>query len=154
MFDNKRLSRAMLSLKAGDESVFEYIYDQTNRLVYYQIYSIVADHGLTEEVMQDVYMKIIDKINTYEDKTYPKAWIMMIARNEALNLLKKRKRELIISDEKISFISADEKSESPLIDTAHEILDEQSFLIVMYCVVENKNQKKKLAIFLICQLQA
>ncbi|HKL61066.1 MAG TPA: sigma-70 family RNA polymerase sigma factor [Acholeplasma sp.] len=142
MFDNKKLSRAMLSLKAGDESVFEYIYDQTNRLVYYQIYSIVADHGLTEEVMQDVYMKIIDKIHTYEDKSYPKAWIMMIARNESLNLVKKRNRELIISDEKISFISADEKSETPLIDTAHEVLDEQSFLIVMYCVVENKTRRE------------
>lgn len=142
MFDNQKLSKAMNSLKKGNKDAIEIIFDQTNRLVYYQVFGIVKDHNLTEDLMQDVYMKVIKKIDSYQDNYYPKAWILTIARNEALNVIKKRQREVLVTDDKISFIEADSQSETPLIDLAHEVLDEQSFLIVMYCVVENKTRRE------------
>ncbi|HBT59980.1 MAG TPA: hypothetical protein DEA45_04050 [Acholeplasmataceae bacterium] len=147
MFDNQKLSKAMNSLKKGNKDAIEVIYDQTSRLVYYQVYQICHDHNLTEDLMQDVYMKVVNRIDSYQDQQSPKAWILMIARNETLNLIKKRQREVIIEDNKISFIQAEEVEQTPLINLAHEVLDEQSFLIVMYCVVENKTRREVGEIF-------
>jgi hypothetical protein len=37
MFDNIKLKNAMRDLKKGNNNAMDYIYDVTNRMVYYQI---------------------------------------------------------------------------------------------------------------------
>src|SRR5690554_2917500 len=96
MFNDKLLEKSMEKLKQGDTSSFDIIYDQTYKLVYYIIYQILKDKMVSEDIMQDVYIKVYQKISMYQENTSPKAWISKIAKNLALNELKRRQREQIL----------------------------------------------------------
>lgn len=131
----------MQALKNGDDSYFDIIYEQTHRLVYYIIYSILKNKEDSEDIMQQVYMRIYEKIDQYTDS--PKAWISMIARNLAINQYNKNKREknnYLDDDVLLSIASYDEKT--PLIDMASKVLDEEEFTIVMLCVVEKYKRRE------------
>lgn len=143
MFDNHKLEISMKRLKNGDLQAFDEIYDQTNRIVYYVIYQIVKEQSLAEDVMQDVYMHLVDKIDLYDPQTTPKAWIVQMARNLAINEYNKRTKEMIVEDEEIDLIASSPTSkETPLIDLARANLPEDEFLILMLCVGEGKTRKE------------
>lgn len=89
------LEKNMQEMQKGSESAFETIYNLTQKKVFFVIYSIIKDYQLSEELMQDTYIKIRKNINSYKKNTNAIAWIITIARNLTLNAYNKRKRELI-----------------------------------------------------------
>ncbi|HHU21305.1 MAG TPA: sigma-70 family RNA polymerase sigma factor [Acholeplasma sp.] len=140
MFDELKLKRSMEKLQQGNDGAFEYIYDATHRLVYYQIYSILKSHQEAENIMQDVYIKVYKNIDKYTNDN-PRAWIVAIARNEAINRYHKNKREVFMDEEELDlFIEKDEKT--PLINLAVKILDEEEFLLVAYSILEDKSRRE------------
>ncbi|HHU55130.1 MAG TPA: RNA polymerase sigma factor [Acholeplasmataceae bacterium] len=146
MFNSKLLEQSMEKLKQGDVSSFDIIYKETHRLVFYVIYQILQNKTLCEDIMQDVYIKVYQKISTYQNQNSPKAWICMIARNLALNELKRRERVQILDQDKINEIQA-KYEETPLIDLASKILPEDEYLILMMCVVEGYRRREVAKIF-------
>jgi len=144
VFDQKKLEASMQLLKSGDSTAFEYIYEQTNRMVYYLIFSIVKDHGKSEDIMQNVYINVFEKKNLYVSDVSVKAWIMTIARNLALNEYN-RKKEIITEGAQLEFLANQKQKpteETPLIDAAREHLEEEEFFIVMLCVGEGYTRKE------------
>lgn len=139
MFDQIKLKQAMKQLKNGHHDAMDVIYDITNRMVFYQIYRIVKRKDVAEEIMQDVYMKVFQHRAFYQEDQ-PKSWIMRIAKNEAINHYHKQSRETLVDVETLNQ-PTDDKSETPLIDMAARILDEDEFFIVMQCVVEGKTRQ-------------
>ncbi|HOH58801.1 MAG TPA: sigma-70 family RNA polymerase sigma factor [Bacilli bacterium] len=140
MFDEIRLKRSMEKLQQGNDEAFEYIYDSTHRLVYYQIYSILKSHQEAENIMQDVYIKVYRNIDKYKNDN-PRAWIVTIARNEAINQYHKNKKEVFMDEEELDAFS-EEDEKTPLINLAVKILDEEEFLLVAYSVLEGKSRRE------------
>mgnify|MGYP000952194379 FL=1 len=140
MFDEIRLKRSMEKLQQGNDEAFEYIYDSTHRLVYYQIYSILKSHQEAENIMQDVYIKVYRNIDKYKNDN-PRAWIVTIARNEAINKYHKNKKEVFMDEEELDAFS-EEDEKTPLINLAAKILDEEEFLLVAYSVLEGKSRRE------------
>ena len=137
MFDNHRLENSMKRLKQGDLEAFNDIYEQTHRIVYYVIYRIVGNNSLAEDVMQEAYMRLVDKINQYEPRMTPKAWIVQMATNLALNEYKKVQHNVSIDDDALDYIvDPTPRQETPLIDLAKNNLPEDEFLVLMLCVGE------------------
>jgi RNA polymerase sigma factor (sigma-70 family) len=139
MFDQMRLKQAMKQLKNGHNDAIDVIYDITNRMVFYQIYQIVKRKDVAEEIMQDVYMKVFEHRATYQEDQ-PKSWIMRIAKNEAINHYHKQSRETLVDVETLNQ-PTDDNRETPLIDMASQILDEDEFYIVMQCIIEGKTRQ-------------
>lgn len=54
------------AIKQKDEEAFEAIYYDTKYVVYSMITSIIKDRFLAEDIMQEVYMKMVEKINYYD----------------------------------------------------------------------------------------
>ena len=86
------LERHVASLKSGDSKAFDKIYEMTYRKIYFVVLPILRDRSLTEDIMQDTYLKFLEKINSYKAKN-TLAYILTIARNLALNEYNRRKRE-------------------------------------------------------------
>lgn len=76
----------------GNGEAFDKIYELTKKDVYLSIYVYVKEKQTIEDLMQDVYMKVIDKIDEYEIGTNFHAWISRIARNMTINYCKKKSR--------------------------------------------------------------
>lgn len=117
----------------GDQSAFEKIYIQTRESVYYTALAILRDRALAEDVMQTTYLNVLRNISQYKHGTNAAAWIVRIARNEALNLKKSRSREQYVDERENegAFGAYRHDEYGLLIDLARKILSEEEFTIVM-----------------------
>ena len=90
------INELVKQLQNGNIEVFDDIYYQTKNIVYYSIFIILKDYQLSEDIMQDTYLKALNKIHTYKRKAHFKSWIVTIAKNLAINEYNRRKREMLI----------------------------------------------------------
>jgi RNA polymerase sigma-70 factor (ECF subfamily) len=69
------------------------LYRRYGRLVYSLALHIVGDHSAAEEITQDVFMRVWEKAGTYDaEKAKVITWLSRIARNQAIDVLRKRNR--------------------------------------------------------------
>ena len=80
-------------LRNRDRSGLEYLYDHYSGALYNIVLRIVRKEALAEEVLQDVFLKIWDRIGGYDSsKGRLFTWMLNIARNQAID--KTRSREV------------------------------------------------------------
>ncbi|TSE10480.1 MULTISPECIES: RNA polymerase sigma factor [Aquimarina] len=76
----------IIALQNKNQAAFKRIYDMYSQNVYGIIYNIVRDEALSEEVLQDVFIKIWNSAHTYSEKKGRFfTWILNIARNSAID---------------------------------------------------------------------
>lgn len=77
------------ALAAGDISAFGPIYEDYSPMVYGLILRIVKDDKEAENLLQEVFIKVWTKINTYDpDKGSFATWVINITRNTAIDFTK------------------------------------------------------------------
>ncbi len=94
-------------LKQRDYKSFDTFYNLTKNQVFYAIVSVVKDQAQAEDLMQEVYMKFLEKIDDYKSNSNPYAYLSTIGRNLAINYYNKNKR-VFVSEELIQSIPAEE----------------------------------------------
>ncbi|MBP2833445.1 sigma-70 family RNA polymerase sigma factor [Aquimarina sp. U1-2] len=74
------------ALQNQNQDAFKRVYDMYADNVYGIIYTIIKDKSLSEEVLQDVFLKIWKNANSYSEKKGRFfTWILNIARNAAID---------------------------------------------------------------------
>jgi len=82
------------SLKKRQDNAFEYLYDKYSAALYGIVYKIVNDADEANDVLQDAFVNISQKIDTYDsEKGSLFTWLLNIARNKALDALRKKERK-------------------------------------------------------------
>lgn len=100
-------------VRSGDESAMAMLYDRYSGLVYAVALRVVADTGAAEDVLQDVFMQLWRNpgaFNAARGRLAP--WLSVIARNRAIDHVRKRRPETDIEEVVVSF-------EPDLADGAH-----------------------------------
>jgi RNA polymerase sigma-70 factor (ECF subfamily) len=80
-------------LKQGDESAFKAIVEQWQDMVYNTILGIVQNETEAEDLAQDVFIKVFEKISTFKGDSKFSTWLYRIATTTALDHLRSRKRK-------------------------------------------------------------
>jgi RNA polymerase sigma factor (sigma-70 family) len=91
----KNISEAqlILGLKNRDKAMLAYLYDHYSGALFGVILRIVRQEAIAEEILQDVFVKIWDKIDGYDSsKGRLFTWMLNIARNHAID--KTRSKEI------------------------------------------------------------
>ncbi len=139
----EKLERKISKLKNGDASAFDYVYEHTNRYVYFAIFYIVKDKMYAEDIMQDTFVRAISSISQYKNGTNFIGWICSIAKSLALNHLKKYRREIDTDFEQDAYKYGSSETELPYIfDVATKILTEEEYRIVMLCQVSGYKRRE------------
>ena len=99
--DRTEIDGLLRLIALGDNDAFSRLYAQTRKGVYAFLYTYFHNTADTEDAMQSVYLKIKLHISSYHTGTNARAWILQIAKNHALNELRKRKAETV-SDELVA----------------------------------------------------
>lgn len=78
----------------GSEAAFEQLVKRYQSRVYSTIYLIVKDQGVAEDLLQDVFVKVIHTLNAdgYSEEGKFQPWLMRIAHNLAIDYFRKSKR--------------------------------------------------------------
>ncbi|MGN1412052.1 MAG: sigma-70 family RNA polymerase sigma factor [Oscillospiraceae bacterium] len=93
MFNNlNHLDSAVNNFKDGNKYAFTQIYKDTNRLVYKCAFDLVKNDSDANDIVQNVYLKVYNKIHTLDDTSKFKSWLLSITYNEAKNLLISQQR--------------------------------------------------------------
>ncbi len=90
----KELEYYIECIVEGQKNALKNIYDILGGQVYAYAYTILKDRELAEDVSQEVFMKILNNAKSYQAGKNPKAWIMKIVHNEAIDVIRKRKEVL------------------------------------------------------------
>ena len=76
------------------------LYDSYCDAMYSIAQRYVKDRFVAEDVMQDAFIKVFKKIQTFKGEVTIGAWIKRIVINQCIDYLKKRKIELVSIEEK------------------------------------------------------
>ncbi len=87
------------------------IYMDFEKSLYAYIFSKVKNRHTTEDILQDIFMKINDNINTLRDESKLKSWIFSIARNSIMDYFRNNKNHIDIDDVEIPLENDESKSE-------------------------------------------
>ena len=104
------IDQIIVEFKQHNYTSFDTFYNLTKNQVFYAIVSIIKDKSLAEDLMQDTYMKFLEKIDQYKLGSNVSAYLSSIGRNLAINLYNKRKKE-VRSEEIFETIPAEEVQE-------------------------------------------
>lgn len=78
----------------GSEAAFDLLVDRYQSKVYTTIFLIVKDQEIAEDLLQDVFVKVIQTLNSdkYNEEGKFQSWLMRIAHNLAIDHFRKAKR--------------------------------------------------------------
>ncbi|MBW3467543.1 RNA polymerase sigma factor [Arthrospiribacter ruber] len=87
-------SELIKQYRSGNEIAFEKLVEKYKSKVYTTIYLIVKDQGVAEDLLQDVFVKVVHTLNSdgYNEEGKFQPWLMRIAHNLAIDYFRKRKR--------------------------------------------------------------
>lgn len=93
--DEKQLVASVLS---GDDGSLRIFIGKYERLVAHMIARVVANNLDREELCQDVFIKVYEKLNTFHFDSKLSTWIATIAFRMAVNFAKKKKLDQVDFD--------------------------------------------------------
>lgn len=87
-FDN-----AIVRIRQGDKSGLADIYEAYIGLIYAIVKDVVKNKESAEDVTSDFFIRLWDKADTYQSGKGHRAWLTVIARNMAIDYLRKYRKE-------------------------------------------------------------
>ena len=96
--DEKTLLR-LLADEPTQRKAFEMLLCQYSQPLYRQIRRIVMNHDDANDVLQNVFLKVWQKISSFEGRSKLSSWLYRIAINEALDFMRKAKQNIYLSSE-------------------------------------------------------
>lgn len=94
----KELLQRLKDSKSKD-GAFRELVNQSKKNLYFQIRRLVLSHEDTNDVLQNVYIKIYRSIKKFKEKSKLSTWIYRIAYNESINFLKSKEKKYFFSSE-------------------------------------------------------
>ncbi len=93
-------SGALLArVRAGDQAAMGQLYDRYSNVVYSVALRVLADTAAAEDVLQDIFMQLWRNPTTFDSsRGNIAAWLSVVARHRAIDVLRKRRPETDIED--------------------------------------------------------
>jgi RNA polymerase sigma-70 factor, ECF subfamily len=96
-------SHLVSAIRSGDQNAMAALYDRYSSIVYSVALRVLSDTGAAEDVLQDVFMQLWRNPSAFDaSRGSLGAWLAVIARNRAIDALRKRRPESDIEDTVIS----------------------------------------------------
>ena len=96
--EEKQFHACMKSIKAGDKSALRVIYEEYVGYIYSIVYQVIMNKQDAEDVTSEFFIKLWKLADNYRSGKGHRAWMATIARNMAIDLLRKNKREILTED--------------------------------------------------------
>ena len=108
------LVKAIENYKAGDSGAFDYIYEYSrDKLNKYALY-LTGNREDAEDLLQDAYLKILEKCGTISENAAFMSWARTIMYNLFITGCRRNAKEFVCEDDALNaFIDCEHVSEDP-----------------------------------------
>ena len=124
--ENSRFDGIINRIKNGDKDALREVYDEYSAMIYSIVSDIVQNRQDVEDICVDFFVKLWQNAGSYRTGGAHRKWLMTIARNMALDFLRKKHVEYPVEDVPVvSDGSSLEKNaeDRSLVDTVLSSLD-------------------------------
>lgn len=86
---------------AGDDKAFEKLLLKYKNKVYTSIFLIIKDHEISDDIFQETFIKVIDKLKQekYNEEGKFLPWVLRISHNLCMDYFRKNQKERIVSND-------------------------------------------------------
>lgn len=96
--EEKQFDACMERMKSGDKGALHEIYETYLGYIYSIVFQTVSNREDAEDVTSEFFMKLWRLADTYQGGNGHRTWMATIARNMAVDLIRKTKREILTED--------------------------------------------------------
>lgn len=89
------VSSAIIRLQNGELGAFDELFDRYRRGILAYVIGLVRDRGLAEDIVQEVFLRLVRRCRDIDPKRGASAWLYRVARNLAIDTLRRRKHEVV-----------------------------------------------------------
>ena len=92
-----------------DQAAFRALYDATRAKLYGVILAILGERSAADDLLQEIYVKIWDRAADYDSaKASPITWMATIARNRALDEVRRPRHTIDLPEEALERVAGDD----------------------------------------------
>jgi RNA polymerase sigma-70 factor (ECF subfamily) len=102
-----------LYLQEQDAKYFSQLYRRYAGKVFAKCISMLADHGMARDATQDVFIKILLNLSKFTEQSSFSTWVYSITYNYCIDLIRKKKKNILLFTEDIGRISKETEVEIP-----------------------------------------
>lgn len=85
----------MKRITKGENKALEELFLLYKEKVFRMALAILGDQFLSEDVVQETFLRVQQNARSYQFRSSEREWIMTIAHNIAIDILRKRKKEIV-----------------------------------------------------------
>ncbi|MGE8077927.1 RNA polymerase sigma factor SigX [Peribacillus loiseleuriae] len=131
-------------MNGGEEimdSVFDELYDKYHQELYQFLFYMVKNHETAEDLVQEVYIRVLKSYEHFEGKSSQKTWLYSIAKNAAIDHFRKQKGWKQRLLENFDWDKQPLKDDQPLPEEIALLNDEMQFIYhsLNRCTVNQKS---------------
>lgn len=140
MSDREQLETWLQASAAGDQQAFKRLYEATSPHLYALLLRILRNPDAANDVLQDTYIKVWEKGHLYSpERGAPLTWLLSIARYRALDVVRRRRPEVLLADTSELSEAFDAAAPGPL--TQSEVL--QMWNSMQDCLMALQSPQRK-----------
>lgn len=131
------LKELLVQLQNDKMEYFDEFYNLTKNKVFYMAYSILQDYHLSEDILQDTYVKFLKHKNKVKVDGNILSYLLEISKNLSLNYVNKHKKVVNIDNIIFKYEEQyqEEFEELKLVKDMKKILNENEFQIVILKII-------------------
>ena len=95
---DKEFEQCMSAMAAGDRDSLRHIYDAYLKLIYAVVYDTIGQREEAEDVTSEFFIKLYSVAGSYKPGNGHKKWLVTIARNMAVDRIRKIDREALVDE--------------------------------------------------------
>jgi len=135
-----------------DRATFDQIYTQYHKVVYANIFKLIKDHSIAEDILQDVFFALWENRAKLDPEQPVSAWLFVVSYNKSISSLRKKVKQAIqyVGSYDPFYSVAEEifpdkrlvEAELNMLEEAINALSPQKQKVFRLCRFEGKSQKE------------
>lgn len=143
--ENRKIARLVKQIQRGKQSAFEEFYKLTSPKAYFIALKITQNEHDAEDILQESYIKALEKIGEIDTSQNITSWFLKIVANKSKDLLKSRNRLVFDGDEDVFF---DEIPEEKTEFCPEENLDQEELRLEVMAAIDELTEEKRACIMM------
>ena len=143
--NNKEITRLIKQMQNGSKSAFEEFYKLTSPKAYFTALKITQNEQDAEDILQESYIKALEKINEIDTTQNINSWFLKIVANKSKNLLKSRNHFVFEGEEEKIF---EDLPEETVEFSPEENLDQEELRLEVMAAIDELTDEKRACIMM------